>query len=246
MSQTPDKRFTPQELAGFDGSDGKPTYVAYKGVVYDISASRMWKAGKHMNRHHSGSDMGLDLSQAPHAPDVLERFPRVGILEAPALAPEPAADRVPAWLSRFMKRFPMLKRHPHPMTVHFPIAFCVIIPLCLILALVTGWSGFDAAMIVLLGAATLFTPVAIVTGLFTWWLNYATAVIKPIIVKLIATPLLFLAVLWAFVTHLRTPDLLAAPGQHLAYIIVVLALLPLVSVIGWFGAALTFPPHADE
>lgn len=246
MSQTPDKRFTPQELAGFDGSDGKPTYVAYKGVVYDISASRMWKGGKHMNRHHAGSDMGLDLSQAPHAPDVLERFPRVGILEAPALAPEPAADRVPAWLSRFMKRFPMLKRHPHPMTVHFPIAFCVIIPLCLILALVTGWSGFDAAMIVLLGAATLFTPVAIVTGLFTWWLNYATAVIKPIIVKLIATPLLFLAVLWAFVTHLQTPDLLAAPGQHLAYIIVVLALLPLVSIVGWFGAALTFPPHADE
>ena len=245
MSQTPDKRFTPQELAGFDGSDGKPAYVAHKGVVYDISASKRWKDGKHMNRHHAGADMGLDLAQAPHGADVLERFPRVGVLEAPALAPEPVADRVPAWISKYMKRFPMLKRHPHPMTVHFPIAFCVLIPLCLLLALVTGWAGFDAAMLVLLGAATLFTPVAIVTGLFTWWLNYAAARIKPTIVKLIATPILFLAVLWAFVTRLNTPDFLAHPGAHIGFIIVVLALFPLVSLIGWFGAALTFPPHAD-
>jgi len=245
MSQTPDKRFTPQDLAGYDGTDGKPAYVAYKGVVYDISASKRWKDGKHMNLHHAGMDMGLDLAQAPHSADLLTRFPRVGVLEAPALAPEPVADRVPAWISKYMKRFPMLKRHPHPMTVHFPIAFCVLAPLCLLLALVTGWAGFDAALLVLLGAAVVFTPVAIVTGLFTWWLNYAAARIRPIVVKLIATPILFLAALWAFVAHLKAPDLLAHPGSHLGFIIVVLALFPLVSLIGWFGAALTFPPHED-
>lgn len=245
MSQTPDRRFTPQELAGFDGSDGKPAYVAYKGIVYDITGSRLWKTGKHMNRHHAGADMGLDLAQAPHAPDVLERFPRVGLLEAPALAPEQLADRVPPRLSRLMKRFPMLKRHPHPMTVHFPIAFCTLIPLCLLLALVTGWSGFDAAMVVLLGAAVLFTPVAIVTGLFTWWLNYASARIKPVIIKLVATPVLFLFVLWAFVARLNAPDFPAQPGQHAGLIVLILALFPLVSLIGWFGAALTFPPHED-
>jgi predicted heme/steroid binding protein/uncharacterized membrane protein len=245
MSQTSDKRFTPQELAGFDGTDGKPVYVAHKGVVYDVTGSRLWKAGKHMNRHHAGGDMGLELSQAPHAPDVLERFPRVGILEGAAVAPEPVTDRVPAWLSRFMKRFPMLKRHPHPMTVHFPIAFCVAAPLCLLLALVTGWSGFDAAMTVLLGAAVLFTPVAIITGLFTWWLNYASARIKPICIKLFAAPILFLCLLWTFVTRLQTPDLLAHPGSHIGFILAVLALFPLVSLVGWFGAAMTFPPHDD-
>ena len=245
MSQTPDKRFTPQELAGFDGSDGRPTYVAHKGVVYDISASKRWKDGKHMNRHHAGADMGLDLAQAPHGADVLERFPRVGVLEAPALAPEPVADRVPAWISKYMKRYPMLKRHPHPMTVHFPIAFCVLTPLCLILALVTGWAGFDAATLVLLGASAVFTPVAIATGLFTWWLNYASARIRPVIIKLISTPILFLVTLWAFVARLQTPDMLAHPGSHIGWIILVLALFPLVSLIGWFGAALTFPPHED-
>ncbi|EHJ47425.1 cytochrome b5 [Solidesulfovibrio carbinoliphilus subsp. oakridgensis] len=245
MSQTPDKHFTPQELAAFDGTDGKPVYLAHKGVVYDVTGSKLWKAGKHMNRHRAGGDMGLELTQAPHAPDVLERFPRVGVLDAPALAPDPVADRVPAWISRYMKRFPMLKRHPHPMTVHFPIAFCVLAPLVLILALVTGWTGFDAALLVILGAAVLFTPVAIATGLFTWWLNYAAARIKPVLIKLAATPVLFLAVLWAFIARLKTPDLLAHPGDHLGFILVVLALLPLISLIGWFGAALTFPPH-DE
>ena len=245
MSQSPEKRFTPKDLADFDGSDGKPVYVAHKGVVYDITASRLWKAGKHMNRHHAGADMGLELSQAPHAADVLERFPRVGILEAQAIALEPVADRVPAWLSRFMKRFPMLKRHPHPMTVHFPIAFCVLAPLCLLLSLATGWPGFDGALAVLLGAGVLFTPVAIVTGLFTWWLNYAAARIPPILVKLAATPVLFLAVLWAFVECVKTPDIAAHPGDHPGFVLVVLALFPLASLIGWFGAALTFPPHED-
>ncbi|MHC1791923.1 DUF2231 domain-containing protein [Solidesulfovibrio sp.] len=245
MSQTPDRRFTPQELAGFDGSDGKPIYLAHNGIVYDVTTSRLWKAGKHMNRHHAGGDMGLELSQAPHTPDVLERFPIVGRLDAEALRPEPVADRVPERLARFMKRFPMLKRHPHPMTVHFPIAFCVVAPVTLLLALVTGWPGFAAALPVLLGAALLFTPVAIVTGLFTWWLNYASARIPPILVKLAATPVLFLALLWTFIECVRTPDILAHPGDHLGFVLVVLALLPLVSVVGWFGAALTFPPHDD-
>jgi predicted heme/steroid binding protein/uncharacterized membrane protein len=245
MSQTPDKQFTPQELAGCDGTDGKPIYVAYKGVVYDVTGSPRWKAGKHMNRHHAGSDLGLELSQAPHSADVLERYPRVGVLNAAPRAPESVTDRAPPWLSRAMKRFPMLKRHPHPMTVHFPIAFCVAAPLCLLLALVTGWPGFDAAMTVLLGASVLFTPVAIVTGLFTWWLNYAAARILPVIIKLLATPVLFACLLWAFVARLQTPDLLAHPGDHLGFILIVLLLFPLVSLVGWFGAAMTFPPHDD-
>ena len=132
------------------------------------------------------------------------------------------------------------------MTVHFPIAFCVAAPVCLVLSLCTPWAGFDAALLVLLAAAAVFTPIALVTGLFTWWLNYAAARIRPIVVKLLATPLLLVAVVWALVWRLRVPDVLAHPGSNPGFVILVLALLPLVSVIGWCGAALTFPPHDDE
>jgi uncharacterized membrane protein len=170
----------------------------------------------------------------------------VGILDAPAVVPDPVIPRVPVWLGRFMKRFPMLKRHPHPMTVHFPIAFCVAAPICLVLGLVFSWPGFDAALVFLLAVAALFTPVAMVTGLFTWWLNYAAARIRPVVVKLVATPLLLVALFWALVWRLRVPDALAHPGDNLGFVVLVLLLFPLVSLIGWFGAALTFPPHDDE
>ena len=105
--------------------------------------------------------------------------------------------------------------------------------------------AFAAALPVLLGLALVFTPVAIVTGLFTWWLNYASARVTPIMIKLAATPVLFLALLWTFIESVKTPDILAEAGQHVGFVLVVLALMPIVSVIGWFGAALTFPPHDD-
>lgn len=244
--RSPDRRFTPQELAAFDGAEGRPAYVAHKGVVYDVTGSDLWKAGRHMNRHHAGADMGLALSQAPHPPEVLSRFPRVGILAGRPLAPASTTAGLPAWLSRAVRRFPTLKRHPHPMAVHFPIAFCLFAPVCLLLALLTGWPGFDATLAVLLGASVIFTPVAIVTGLFTWKLNYAMARMTPVLVKLAAAPALYACLVWAFVMRLRTPDLLAHPADHLGYLALVLGLFPLISLLGWCGAAITFPAHGDE
>lgn len=36
-----DVRLTPQQLAGFDGSDSsKPLYIAVRGKIYDVSAGR--------------------------------------------------------------------------------------------------------------------------------------------------------------------------------------------------------------
>ena len=36
------KNFTIRELKEFNGRDGKPTYVAFKGKVYDVSGSSLW------------------------------------------------------------------------------------------------------------------------------------------------------------------------------------------------------------
>ena len=43
--------FTPEELAEFDGRDGKPAYVAYDGLVYDVSGGPTWIAGDHLLTH---------------------------------------------------------------------------------------------------------------------------------------------------------------------------------------------------
>lgn len=70
--------FTPDELSQFDGSEGRPAYVAYGGTVYDVSESFLWKGGKHQGRHRAGRDLTDELAKAPHGADFLQRFPVVG------------------------------------------------------------------------------------------------------------------------------------------------------------------------
>ncbi|MFA5844735.1 MAG: cytochrome b5 domain-containing protein [Coriobacteriia bacterium] len=73
------KEFTAEELAGFDGKDGRPVYVAYKGVVYDLSDSTMWLEGEHGDTHFAGVDLTVEHEDAPHDALVTD-FPEVGKL----------------------------------------------------------------------------------------------------------------------------------------------------------------------
>lgn len=74
------RRFSLSELAGYDGRNGAPAYVAYEGTVYDVSASFLWRGGKHQVRHSAGLDLTEALKDAPHGPDMLGRAPQVGVL----------------------------------------------------------------------------------------------------------------------------------------------------------------------
>jgi len=71
------RQFTIEELKEFDGRDGKPAYVAYKGTVYDVTESSMWGGGDHEGMHQAGADMTSDHEEAPHDVYVTD-FPEVG------------------------------------------------------------------------------------------------------------------------------------------------------------------------
>jgi predicted heme/steroid binding protein len=76
--------FTLDELAQFDGKDGRSAYVAVDGVVYDVTGSRMWPEGGHA-RCDLGAAAGQDLSElinkAPaNMRGLLSRMPVVGRL----------------------------------------------------------------------------------------------------------------------------------------------------------------------
>lgn len=73
------RTFTTEELADYDGTGGNPTYVAYNGKVYDISAGPNWTAGAHYE-HSSGEDLTDAMEDAPHGDDVMDAFPIVGEL----------------------------------------------------------------------------------------------------------------------------------------------------------------------
>lgn len=74
------KEFTKEELALYNGKNGKPAYIAYKGKVYDVSTSFLWKDGNHQVLHEAGIDLTEAMEQAPHREEVLGRFPVIGIL----------------------------------------------------------------------------------------------------------------------------------------------------------------------
>jgi predicted heme/steroid binding protein len=72
----PEKTFTLEELAAFDGKNGKPAYVAIDNLVYDLSPV-------FINGSHFGHKAGIDLTTAfkeTHFPSVLKKYFVVGRL----------------------------------------------------------------------------------------------------------------------------------------------------------------------
>ncbi len=72
--------FTLEELKNYDGKDGRPAYIAYKGKVYDVTNSFLWKGGRHQALHEAGNDLTEALKEAPHGEEFIFRFPVVGYL----------------------------------------------------------------------------------------------------------------------------------------------------------------------
>ena len=231
------QEFDIAELEKFDGNNGRPVFVAHKGKVYDVSNSKLWKNGLHMKRHHAGQDLTADIQGAPHEPDVLDRYPQVGTLKKEVVELE--IPRPLAWL---LGKAPMLRRHPHPMTVHFPIVFAFSTTVFNILYMITGIKSLELTALHCLGAGILFTAVAIATGLYTWWINYMSKPLKAVKVKMPLSLILLVSQIIAFVWRLNVPDVMdSIRGVNIIYILLVLSLFPIVVVIGWFGAFLTFP-----
>lgn len=71
--------FTSEQLAAFNGKNGQPAYVAYKGIVYDVTESAMWDDGDHEGMHYAGRDLTEDHDDAPHDVYITD-FPEVGRL----------------------------------------------------------------------------------------------------------------------------------------------------------------------
>jgi len=74
------RKFTPEELKQYDGREGRPAYIVYKGKVYDVSNSFLWIDGDHQGQHAAGKDLTEEMGLAPHGEETLERVKLVGVL----------------------------------------------------------------------------------------------------------------------------------------------------------------------
>jgi predicted heme/steroid binding protein len=73
------QEITKSQLALRNGNDKPEVWVAYKGLVYDVTKSRLWNKGTHYE-HWSGQDLTNELKDAPHNSNVFDRFQVVGVL----------------------------------------------------------------------------------------------------------------------------------------------------------------------
>jgi predicted heme/steroid binding protein len=74
-----ERKFTREELGCYNGNDGVPIFVAYEGIVYDLSGSFLWRGGRHQVLHWAGKDLTEEIHLAPHDATMLYKFPIVGI-----------------------------------------------------------------------------------------------------------------------------------------------------------------------
>jgi predicted heme/steroid binding protein len=69
---TTQKTFTIQELREYDG-EARPMYIAYQGIVYDVSECPRWRTGLHEHLHFPAQDLTGEMEDAPHDAEVFTR-----------------------------------------------------------------------------------------------------------------------------------------------------------------------------
>jgi predicted heme/steroid binding protein len=77
----PQKEFTLEELAQYDGSGGKPAYVAVNGIVYDVSNEATWGGGTHFGLY-AGKDLTAQFKGCHGMESILGKLLKVGELKA--------------------------------------------------------------------------------------------------------------------------------------------------------------------
>ena len=234
------KTYTQAELELSDGANGVDTLVAVDGKVYDISDSKKWISGKHMNRHSAGRDLSTDITAAPHGKEVLKRFEIVGAYQKGEGQPTSGLKgKIDAWL----EKHPFFRRHPHPAVVHAPIGLMVTLPLFEVAALVTGSTATEWAAYLCLILGLLSLPAAMVTGYFTWWINYdwkdSPTIRRKRRLAWTALPVALFAAIWRALL-IGDPTVWSDPRVTI-YCAITLALGFVVSWIGFLGGTLTFP-----
>lgn len=71
--------YTTQQLATRNGQDREEIWCAYKGNIYDVTKSRLWRNGQHYE-HWAGQDLTKEMKKAPHLETVFDKFEIVGKL----------------------------------------------------------------------------------------------------------------------------------------------------------------------
>ncbi len=71
--EIPDRQVTLAELRRNNGERGSRKFVAFQGVVYDVTDCPRWRLELHERLHFAGLDLTDELRDAPHREGVFTR-----------------------------------------------------------------------------------------------------------------------------------------------------------------------------
>ena len=228
MSESEKRIFSAKELKEFDGKDGRPAYVSYKGLVYDVSTSHLWNNGTHANRHFSGFDFTEIMENAPHNEESLLKFPVVGEI----------SKTVTSKLTLIHK---IERLHLHSIMVHFSIAYSLIVFLLAVVYIFTGnifWERVSYYML-MLGLVAAFPSV--LSGFFSWNVTYESMMIKNIFWKIILSTVLLIIISTTFIWRTVDPNLLVSETvSSYLYLALLFTLIPMLTILGHLGGRIVY------
>jgi len=74
------REFTIEELQQYDGTNGKPAYIAVDGVVYDVSNEARWAGGRHFGVK-AGTDGSTNYMQCHGKSGAVNKLKKVGVVK---------------------------------------------------------------------------------------------------------------------------------------------------------------------
>lgn len=227
------RTFTSEELKIYNGGNGKPAYVAVEGKVYDVSESQYWKNGIHHEMHHAGVDLTAELHTSPHGKEVFRDIIQIGVL------PKGTKKQFPTFVETLLERYPVLRRHPHPFLVHFPLAFLFGGAVFMLLNLFRPkMAPFEHMAFIMLIMGIVFTPPAIVTGLWSWWVAYSLKTSPQVFYKILLSLIMFPVEIICLLMRIRHPFEKSRKGWIYLGLMLFLAVDALI--IGYFGGVLVY------
>jgi len=71
--------YSKAQLALRNGKDREEIWVGFRGYIYDVAKSRLWRDGVHYE-HWAGQDLTEEIVEAPHTEHVFDKFQAIGKL----------------------------------------------------------------------------------------------------------------------------------------------------------------------
>jgi predicted heme/steroid binding protein/uncharacterized membrane protein len=221
------KYFTLRELKEFNGKNGKPAYIAYKGKIYDVSQSRLWANGDHRGHHVAGTDLTLGLINAPHQEEVLGKFPVIGELKE-----ESYGHRLQKTIERL---------HIHSMVVHFSVALGILIPIFSLIYLIISDIIYERVSFYLLILLLIMTPFSGLSGFFSWKVTYEGRRSRIFNRKIFLTIAVTILIVGCSVWRILVPNLLIDKGlAGYIYLILLICIAGITAILGHYGGRIIF------